>query len=259
MRKNWFAVVAVLSCAACVDALNPPDPRAFGVFLLTTTESDSAYVLNPEGVFFRASDVSFPNSASPADACTTLPYSTQTAARDLDDVLGGSPVTLTLRSVATNLTPRQEDRDFVYRPTDGAAIAHTPGDSAYLNIPGAAGGFPQTTAAARTAESFTFATVTVPPVGQGLQLTWSAAAQPGSAMAFSLQYARSPSTTLNEQLYCELIDDGSFLVPTLQVDPWRDANNNVRGVSATRFRTLRQPSTNNSVLLVLSRLTVTQQ
>lgn len=259
MRQNWFAAVAVLSCAACVDTLDPSDPRVFGVFLLTATQSGSAYVLNPEAVFFRASNVAFPNSASPADACTALPYSTQSAPRDLDDVPGGSPVTLTLRSVPTNLTPRQEDRDLVYRPTDDAPIAHTPGDSAYLGIPGAAGGFPQTTAAARTAERFTFATVTVPPAGQGLQLTWTAADQPGAAMAFSLQYARSPSTTLNEQLYCELIDDGSFSVPALQVDQWREANNNVRGVSATRFRTSRQAPANNAVLLVLSRLTVTQQ
>lgn len=256
MTKNWYAAVAVLASVACVDTLKPLPDREVGVILLTARKEGSGHRLEPEALFFRSSDVAFPNSGNPADACTTLPYSPVSVGNDLDDIPAGTPITLTMGGVSTTMTPRQEDNDLVYRPVGEIEVAHNPGDTAFLDIPGATGGYPPTTAASRTAETFTFATVTAPPAGQGLSLSWTTTPQAGSAMAFSLQYAVA-SETNNRQLYCELIDDGSFIIPTAQLEGFRNSDESLRAVAATRFRTTTSAS-GRSVLLILSRLTVTQ-
>jgi hypothetical protein len=55
-------------------------------------------------------------------------------------------------------------------------------------------------------------------------------------MVLSLRYARSPSALQNEQIYCELEDDGAFTMPGDVAIEWHAPATRLRSAAATRYR-----------------------
>jgi hypothetical protein len=237
--RRAFAIAAVVLCtAACKDTLELDDQQFGFVDIITATgPSAGLYRTQPTGTFFQAFNATgILNTTVTPDSCRVEVYTATVNPGSPPAFLDAGPQ-VTLAFPATNivLTPAPTSLVANYQPAGPSVF--NPGDSVTVTVPGATPGFPAFTLKTKTAESFTFTAPTVPATGQDLQLTWTpAASAPGSAMIFSLRYAGNGSSTLNEQVFCVLQDDGSHIVPDNQLRLWRLATNGLRESVAIRFR-----------------------
>lgn len=260
MIKHSFALALLLVVAAACSDLTVPEDRDLGFIVVAGAQvGEDAYEAIPEAVFFRSQSVTFPGASPPIDGCRIFAYSEgdDPVPAPLDNIPAGAAVTMALSGRTSTLTPAIGTQGEVYALRPDPEVPFTPGDTARFIIPGAAGGFPEATAQIRTAEAFSFTPVTVPPATEDLDLSWTPAPAPGSAMAFSLRFSQGNSTEPDQQIYCELVDDGSFSVPNLQLTVFRVAPPESRSVQATRFRGQRI-LIGDAVLGMLTTFTVAQ-
>ena len=69
----------------------------------------------------------------------------------------------------------------------------------------------------------------------------------------SLQYASSSSNSLDKQVLCSLRDDGTATVPADLVRGWVNANNGLRHIDVSRWRTtFKDLTAQGAALLVIS-------
>ncbi len=238
MRLRLFlAAIAAVSLAACLDTLEPPTGR-FGLITVETFGPDDPnYIIAPTAVFFGQTNRSF--STFPADSCLVGFYTSTPVATGFLTTLGaGDAVTLSLSGLSGSLVPDTTGALIAYRFAGASGLAHTPGDTLAITVPGAVPGFPGTTINVRTAEPFTHSVVPVLAAGEDIIITWDAPTEPGSLMSFSLQYANSTGsgTSANEQVFCAFTDDGSGTVGWGHLAGWRTSVGDFRQVRATRLR-----------------------
>jgi hypothetical protein len=235
-----LAVACLIGLTAC-DLGTDPAPRTnYGLLLFSgRAREDGTFATRPTGFFFRSAVRDLPDSREAADQCVVRDYSPPTPGSPPPDfVNAGDAISFAVSGVEVPMTPVAQGASQVYIPAD--SVVFTPGDLALFAIPGAAGGFPASSIQVVTATPFAFGTVEpAPTIGQGLDLTWSPAGDDSSKMVVSLQYA-SPAgqvSTLNEQILCDLVDDGAFTVDPLLVSGWREALDDERRLQASRWRT----------------------
>ncbi|MEY4007523.1 MAG: hypothetical protein RLZZ467_550 [Gemmatimonadota bacterium] len=234
-RSLPLAVLALTT--ACVDTLEIPNAR-YGVVSVVTYQDDLAgTVMAPEATFYDRTDLRITPPA--ADSCNFAAYTpTQNVNTNSFTLGAGDYLLSTIGARTDTLRPYFVGNLAIYRPPTGRTIPFTPGDTFSLVVPGAEDGFPAITSNIRTAEAFTHAPVEPPAEGQPLQLSWTAAPQPGSLMTFSLRYANAFSLdgTPNEQVFCGFTDDGSGTIRPEFLEFWRNAPATSRSVRVIRLR-----------------------
>ena len=235
-----LAVTCLVALTACDLGTDPPRRTNYGLLLLSARlREDGTYATRPSGFFFRSILRDLPSSRGAADQCIVREYRPPTPGNAPPDFINaGDVITFEVSGVQVPMTPEAQGASQTYVPAD--SVVFTPGDLARFAIPGAPGGFPPSSIQVLTATPFTFGTVEpAPPTGQGVALTWSPAGDDSSKMVVALQYA-SPAgqvSTLNEQILCELVDDGAFTIEPLLVSGWREALGDERRLQASRWRT----------------------
>ncbi|HET7456844.1 MAG TPA: hypothetical protein VFJ74_04250 [Gemmatimonadaceae bacterium] len=253
LRFGALAAAVSLSFAACTDPLPAPVERTFAYVVLPTqlNSTGDAYVLRPSALFFRTSQLSLLESANAPDQCADRPYVPHsTAVKDTLPTVAylnaGAELTLGITGTSTAMPSHVDDfGKSYYGPTNNAAVPFTPGDVATITVPGSSGTnpFPALSLSQTTVTPFTFDAVpaTSNDVSGGLKLTWTPppTAPTGVAptgMLVSLRYASAGTGTPDREIFCSLVDDGSFLIVKGDAAGWFTSQQITHAVSFTRWR-----------------------
>lgn len=244
--------LSVASLAGCIST-EPPATHDFG-FVVIVGEPDGAggsVVSDPIAYFLRTSQFNITEDGATRDNCEIgqipassepvpgLPYIDAGA----QVVVGtpGGPIVLVREAIPNQILYSAE-----------GSFAHTPGGALSVAVPGADGGFPEMTVAGNAAPAFTFQEVPVSEdVASDIVLTWDAPTVAGrTTMNVSLRYA-ADGTTLNRQIFCSLVDDGTYTIDRLLADGWHNAQNDVRDALFERVRIELQaePATESTLVL----------
>ncbi|HVE78491.1 MAG TPA: hypothetical protein VNA89_06505 [Gemmatimonadaceae bacterium] len=237
MSRAWFVILAASALSACIGGTEPGDPIDFGsVGLDINSDGSGGYTASPLGYFTRGFLASQPTTI-PANRCLVLGFSpVQVIPDGIVYTDPGSPVQVTVGATTVTLVQTQQQSGL--RAYTAPSFAVTPGDMATLTVPGAAGGFPQTSATVRTAEPFTASPVPVVEDPPGIPLQWTTPEAPivGQIMVVSLRYAAAGGTQLDRQILCELTDNGTYTVPADVGTGWGDPGVQIRSVVFQRVR-----------------------
>lgn len=235
MTRVLSAVLATLLLTGCLGSVDPVVQRKYGFIIMETRDSSAVYSTSPLGIFYRSQPLALPDTQARDFCFTGFVDSTATGFNpNLDHLDAGDFISMRLSGVETELVWKDSTQVSaeVYRPN--AVVAFTPGDTVFFDAPGGPD-FPSFVARLKTAEPFTMQPVGLPAQGASLTLSWSAPSGPGSKMIVSLRWKSDLDQNVINQLYCDLTDDGSFVIPSQQVIGWRLATE--RQVVATRERT----------------------
>ena len=242
-------VLTALIMAACANGdINVPSEDYAVIYLDAEPGGAGQATVDPVATFFRSQPLLIATSVSPRDSCFLASFTDSASTiANTTGIDGGATVTLDLSGTSTALTSTAQPTVRTYRVPFGAAVLFTPGDTVRVTIPGANGGFVPTTIAARTADAYTRSALPVPAIGQGIDLTWTPDTRAGSSMLVSLRYNAPASTMLTRQVFCSLIDDGAFTIPSATLGDWRGAS--VREAVTTRWRTEVKQVANSFIIL----------
>ncbi len=251
------AAALALAAGACKDSLEVSAQNwGFVEIIPTPGATAGQYVTQPTGTFFRSLQATgVLNTAVAPDSCIGgLDFAATTPPTTALPFIDAGAVSVAFPGKSVALAPLANNTLVNYlAPT---STSYTPGDSATVTISGVAGGYAAFTQKVKTAEPFTLGSVSVPPAGAVLSLSWTPAVSGGSIMIISLRYAGGTSSTLDKQLFCVLADDGTHDIPATQLGAWRVANNGLREVAATRFRAT-QVRNGSALLQIRSRFEAT--
>lgn len=241
---------ALLAAAACSRADLRVQQEDYAVIYLDAVPVAGGTSVSPYATFFRSQPLGIATSVSPLDSCRLAAYSDSTTAiANTAGIDAGATVKVSVSGDSVSLTPTVQPGIRTYRLPGSQGLLFTPGDTVRITIPGAPGGFLASTIAARTADAFTRSALPVPDTGAAIALTWTPDALPGSSMLVSLRYNAPGTSLLNTQVFCSLVDDGTFTIPSAVLAGWRAAS--VRDAVTSRWRTeIRQIG--NSFLIVSS-------
>lgn len=252
----YLAALAAVALAttACSDPLPSVPERTIAYAVLATQRNvaGDAYVLRPSALFFRTNSLNLLESSRAPNLCVDRPYAPRsTAVADTFPAVtyldAGSQIPLE-SSAGTTATLVQTTDAFgktFYAPAGNASVApFTPGDVVTLTVPGSTGtnSFPAMTLSQTTVTPFTFdpvATSSNDP--DGLKITWTPPPQPPSGvvpsgMQVSLRYAAIGSGSADREVFCSLVDSGSFVIPVDVAAGWFRSQTAGHDVLFTRWR-----------------------
>lgn len=264
--KKTSALYAVLlastACSALDKLITIDQSPPFATISMNALAKGNGYVTAPGAFFYRAVDntnVSITVVDSVRNTCGIRPVGgsgpvsvvTDTMPTAASPLSAGAFVSLQLSGlVDTLLAPSSQSVGYKLPPSQTRPF--TPGDVATFAFPGDPSGFPAASVSIQTAEAFTLAPVVFAPSGQDVQVNWTPATSPGSAMNFTITYSVGPSST---QIYCQFVDDGQAVVPAgfFATFPNAVAGAQIQGVDAIRLRaTLVQPAHSTATVNVIS-------
>ena len=245
--KRSLSVLGILLLTACLGSVEPAPERNYGFIIMDSRAVGSAYQTLPLGIFYKSPPLALPDPM-PRDFCFDGQHdSTGTGVNpSLNHLDPGTAIALSVSGASTQMVPFDTLSAEIYRPH--APIAFTPGDTALFESLGGAD-FAPFTVRAKTAEAFTMNPVGLPAAGASLPLVWTAAPSPGSKMIVSLRWENENEPNTTYLLYCDLVDDGAFSIPSSQLLGWRNAF--TRQVIAIRER-VHTPQTVGATLRVIS-------
>jgi hypothetical protein len=240
-RWTWILTVFASGLvAACDNALEGiSTQRVWGFVTLSATKNatSGAHLANVEGLFFEGNLAAVPNAEfTVADTCSDVPFSEGNNLSGVTYLDAGASVEAAIGGIANSLDRTTTTLGLAYRPA--SPPSYTPGDSIFITVPGAPGGYPSGTIRAKTAEAFTFPTdLNVPAGTEAIQLTWTAPQDPRSTMVVSLRYATTTNpAVLSRNVLCTFLDDGVDSIPFRWHQTW-STSAGARAVVATRLRT----------------------
>lgn len=245
------AVLAPVVLAACLE----PDPvpeSNYGVIGLNAVVTSTDTLLSPEALFYRSGLLGLPTSSIDEDGCTIASYPPPGGEGALPRFLdAGDSVAVSTASLTRYLFPTIDaNRELYALPVD-ETLPFRPGEAVTITVPGAPGGFANGSISVFTAHAFTLDTVTSqPPQDSTLKLRWRPAGDDSTKMLVQLRYGVGQIEP-NQQIFCELIDDGEADVPAVLVNQWRNAQTGSREVDAARWRVVAK-QVNDGVLVVVS-------
>ncbi|MEA3247096.1 MAG: hypothetical protein U9Q74_13160 [Gemmatimonadota bacterium] len=231
-----LAVLAVAACDFQPGGL-AGSPVALGTF--TTGRAGTTYSMQPIIGFYRVTGAVFVNTAFVTDTCFEAPYADTTSQNSNASlaISAGDYVVLAVSGRSDTLR-RSSTVDPFYRVGGGLSIPFTPGDSMVITVKGDPNGFPASTFRGKTAEPFTFGPITKPADGNPITITWSPAGVGGSAILVALRFASGTSTTIDRQVACTLVDDGTATIPGTTILNWLRATKH--DVVGQRLRSILQ-------------------
>ncbi|MEN9508355.1 MAG: hypothetical protein RLZZ621_918 [Gemmatimonadota bacterium] len=229
----WIAT-AVL--AACQDATGytPTVNRYAALNMVGRTAGNGEGQARITAIFFDALTLSVPNSAlQQSDQCTLAAVDTLTLVTRGEKKLLTTP-TLAIGGVPATLIYR--DSLARYEPTE-STVRYRAGDLAQFTIPADAA-FPGGSLSVKLAEPVLPGKITVPTVGQSMNVTWNGTNDPTAAIILSLRYANPVSSPYaNEQVYCALRDDGVHDFTPVALTNFYNSPPALRSLTITRWRT----------------------
>ncbi len=224
-----------LSIAGC-QSLDIEDTQ-FGIISVPMTVSEGGgIVARPAAFFFEGRGVRLSTTQVGAEGCLAqdIDEPGEDTFRDID---AGDALTVIIGDGDTaeegTLVPSAIGERTVYQLPGGESMSIVPGERVTVNIPGAGGGFPARSITTLTVGDFTPDPVTIPISDAGdVTVTWSpASTNTGTAMYYSFQYA-SEGETLDKEVACVFVDDGSGAVPRALLSDFRLAE--IREAKAQR-------------------------
>jgi hypothetical protein len=202
----------VLAFVALVAACNSyASPRGSGtpvaVVLMNARTFGSGYTTYPKANFYAVGSATFTFSNNNSDSCIAVPYDT-TGVVTYPTRIGAGGFLIMAISGDTDSLYKATTSDLTYTPTTLRGVPFNPGDTIWFNVAGDAAGFPPLTGKSQTAEPFTITPASIPPVGQPMLISWTAASDLNAGMYVSLIYDAKGDGTQNAQVFCDFIDDG---------------------------------------------------
>lgn len=203
----------VLASVAIVGACNNFDaPQSSGtpvaVVLMNARTQGAGYTTYPKVNFYAVNGATFTFSNQNSDTCIVAPYDSTAVPANTATRIGAGALMRVVIAGDTDSLYKATTSDRTYTPANLSGIPFTPGDSVVFQVAGDVAGFPPLTGASRTAEPFTITSPTIPPAGQSMQVSWTAASDLNAAMYVSLLYDSHGTGTLNTQIFCDFNDDG---------------------------------------------------
>lgn len=261
-----FSALLLVAVAAGCGADDPQLPRENYALIFTEARavSGGGFVTLPVANFINTTQLAFSSSTQPADDCIVTTYDADQTGTDLGDITYLSPgadVTVAsgaqTRELSLVTNPQNQAQTWQIGGGQGG-LPYTPGDTITFTGSGDANGFPLFSIKARSAEAFTFTEPAVPAAGQPLVLSWTTTGvAPGSSMLVSLRYNAPNSDELDRQVFCEMVDDGTFSIPATFLVEWRTATE--RETAFSRWRTEFKQVDGRSFVVVSSNFTVPTQ
>lgn len=253
----------LLAVVAGCNADDPDIPRENYALIFTeaTSVAGGGFVTLPVANFVNSTQLQFSSSTQPVDGCIDTGYDENQSGTDLGQITyldPGDDVVVeagdATRDLALVVDP-ETDAETYEIPGAQGGLPYTPGDTIEFTSGGSTE-FPLFSIRARTAEAFTFTEPSVPAQGQPIALSWTTTGvTPGSAMLVSLRYRTTSGTgRLNRQIFCEMVDDGSFNVPAQFTAGWRASDSTETAMS--RWRTQFKQINANTFGVVSSNFTV---
>lgn len=241
-RWAWTApIVAMAYVVACDEGFNVSgQAQTWGFVQVAAAKSQSGqHVISPEAFFFKGVLSGIPNAAIVLDSCSDAPFSTGNTLSGVTYLDAGSPVTTSVGGRLDTLPRTVTGTGTTYKRAIGADIPFTPGDSIVVTVPGAVGGYPNSTIRGKTAEALTLQPIAMPSGNQAMQLRWNLPSnQLDVAMILSLRYAPANGNgQLSRQVVCSFTDDGVDSIPFQQYQTWINNSGTLENIIATRLRT----------------------
>lgn len=241
MNRSKALSVGVLLASAILGACSLPMADAsgnpVGIGGLSARSSGAAFTSTPTLAFYRVNGATFVTALGVRDTCVETSYSDTTSSVSTASTIGGGPiVTIQLGGRTDTLARTAGSVDPIYRSSIPGGIPYTPGDSLVLTISGDPEGFPTASFHGKTAEAFEVNAFDVPASGDPINLSWTPAATEDAAMLMSFRFATAASPTLDRQVACTFVDDGTGTVPGDVAINWVGAAN--RTFAAQRIRTI---------------------
>jgi len=240
LRKSASRVsgvlAATLSVVGCESTLDVPSNQLTWGFIQTgaLAQTGGTYVTTPNGQFFVGNLSSIPDSRVKPDSCVELTITSQNPLQ-VTFLDAGAAIT-TQFGTRTDTLPRVSTSNGTsYQKS--APISFRPGDSLFVRIPGANGGFPAAEIRAKTAEAFTLDSLIIRPSPAAVQLRWTPAIDGNSSLVVEFRYSSTGGSTFNQLIRCAFVDDGADSVAFRVMQPWVGQNPNARNATYTRLRT----------------------
>ncbi len=205
-----FAATAILAACNSVTGADGSGGTPVGVVLMNARTTTGGYTTAPLANFYGVSSATFVFSNVNSDTCGVESYDTTTVAVTTPQLGAGAFIKATVSGTTDSLIKASTGNQ-TYHMISTHGSLFNPGDSVTITIPGDQAGFPALTGSAKTAEPFTIAYPTIPPVGTPMTISWTPANDANAAMFVSLIYAKG-GTTLNTQIFCDFHDDGQGTV-----------------------------------------------
>ena len=205
-------------------------------------------------VVFDASSVSIPNSLlQQSDQCVYASVDTTTTTVR-GQFRAGESVALAVGTQSLSLpfnTTLQR-----YATPEATPFTYTRGEEALITIPGEGSSFPASTISVKLAEPIIPEPVPALVAGQVLPIRWNGTSDSTSAIILSLRYANA-NTSVTEQIYCALRDDGTVDIPANGVAVLMASPASRRSMVLTRWRTNEKVLNNTTLLHIVSTIDTT--
>ena len=182
------------------------------VVLMNARTRNTGYTTYPKVNFYSVGQATFTFSNVNSDTCVVAPYNPNAVTTITATRIGAGAFMIMAVSGDTDSLYKATTSDQTYAPAALSGISFNPGDSVWFNVAGDIAGYPPLQGSARTAESFTITTPTIPPVGLPMDINWTPATDNNAAMYISLLYNTGGGTALNTQIFCDYHDDGQGVV-----------------------------------------------
>lgn len=263
--KDTLVVRAVLTLAlvlaACTNSSdNGITSRIAAVSIVGNTVDKTTASADVSVVAFDVSSdvlLNIPNSTlQQTDQCVVASL-TNPGTSPIGQMRAGDALQLMIGAETYNL-PWSSTRNGYFTPSN-APISYLTGDVARAVISGSAEGFPAAEISVRLAEPIVIDSMSTLDADRPLEVYWNATRDPGTAVILSLAYANpATSTVANEQVYCELADDGAHLIEGVGLARAFASPPELRYITITRWRTSQSNPDDRSLVHIVSTVQTVQ-
>ena len=237
-RTRILGLIGItVAIAACENLDQPPQVlRRYGsVVVEGKNTSETTVSATAKAIFFESSTASVPSSLTAQnDACTVSNVDTTTV-----EVLGqrNAGDAISLQVGAQTITMPWVPGGSRYDSPVGSPFVYTTGATAQVTVPGNGDQYPAGSVSVLLAEPILAPDVTV-SLTQPMVITWNASTSQTSAVLLELRYANpSNSGYGNQQIICQLKDDGNMELPASSLATFLQSPQVYRSLRLTRFRT----------------------
>jgi hypothetical protein len=241
MPKSRSILLLGVLLAACSDLSSPAGATYnYGVITLAGFPASGGQVTaTPTGAFFRADNVSLPDSRATGDVCQVLGIGPGGGNPSLRIIAGGDSVGLDIAGAQFYMKPTVIQGAEQYRIPGVSSVVYQSGAKARITTVGSEAGFPAVVDSIITAEAFTVQPIPVELNNSvdGITLTWTAPTFASSRMQFSLRYGTTGAQAADQEILCLLDDDGSFTLGSVYARPYVNSAPELRLNKAVRYRT----------------------
>jgi len=247
------SAIAIGACAPLDDSSN--NNRYGSITLRATGSAQQEFPITPTAVFFTGGQTDLPTSATTVDQCSQAPFFGEQISPG--NIVAGSPLTLQIGGESFNMTetpaaPR------VYTLPPAVRALYAVGDTATVTVPGVAGGFPGGRVSVRLSEPVMLGSLAEVVPGQSYLIIWATNGDQRSGIVISMRYAAGAAAQgANQQVLCNVRDDGAYTFQGAQLLAWASSNALFRSINVLRWRSNTAAVDARSTLYIVSTIDTT--